>query len=179
MELRRSTKSYEGYPWHEQHKEELKDYAREYRAANPDYNKRRAEKAKQDRLNDPAFFRAREFAREMKAYGTTIGWYRDKLIEQNGTCALCHHLSYVQGKMQRLQVDHNHACCDVKTKSCGECLRGLLCADCNIQLSYVERTLTMGSIVPTPGSWLARAMEYLDSYAVQFNFGYNAFSAVA
>lgn len=126
------------------------------------------------RGNDIDFYRAREFAREMKSYGTTIGWYSEKLIKQKGTCALCKHFSYVQRKMQRLQVDHDHACCDLKTKSCGECLRGLLCADCNVQVSYIERTLTMGTIVPIPGTWLAAAIQYLDSYAVQFNFGYNA-----
>jgi hypothetical protein len=170
MKKRKEAKSYEGYPWHEAHKEELKQYAKNYKANNPEYNKRRAAKAKQDRLDQPEYFKAREFTREMKKYGTTVDWYRARLIEQRGVCAICYHLSHHHGTLQRLQVDHSHKCCDVKTKSCGECLRGLLCADCNMLLSYLEKFLAEALVIPFPTligmreSWTGRAMRYLDSY---------------
>lgn len=169
MEKRRHTKSYEGYPWHEAHKEDLKQYARDYRANNPEYNERRAIKAKQDRLENPEFFKAREFAREMKKYGTTVEWYRDRLVEQLGVCAICKHLSRRFGTLQRLQVDHDHDCCDLKTKSCGKCLRGLLCADCNVRLSYLEGILKESrSVVPQWDTWLENAMLYLTRYGFKF-----------
>ena len=127
-------------------------------------NKYRNTWALGDRSENTQLHRAREFAREMKKYGTTVEWYRDKLIEQSGICALCKHLSHHHGTIQRLQVDHNHDCCDLHTKSCGECLRGLLCADCNIRLAPVEDVLKQGTIVPLAGTWLSKALAYLDSY---------------
>jgi hypothetical protein len=67
----------------------------------------RADWTRKDRLENPDFYRAREFAREMKKYSTTVEWYRDKLIEQRGLCALCEHLNHSQrGGLHRLSVDH-------------------------------------------------------------------------
>lgn len=164
MEARRETKSYEGYPWHEKNKEALKEYARKYREGNPEYKKRNADKAKKDRLENPEYFKAREFSREMKKYNTTVEWYRDRLIEQSGLCAICSHLSHHHGTLQRLQVDHNHLCCDLHTKSCGKCLRGLLCADCNILLSYFEKFQENAIILPKSNTWEYKAAYYIDSY---------------
>jgi hypothetical protein len=131
----------------------------------PEYKAYRAQLEKEKRERQPEFFKAREFRREMKKYGTTVEWYRDKLIEQCGVCALCKHLSHHHGTIQRLQVDHNHDCCDLKTKSCGHCLRGLLCADCNILLSYLERfTKDTTTLVPRWDTWLEDALLYLTRY---------------
>lgn len=133
----------------------------------PEYKAYRAKLEKERRDRMPEFYRAREFRREMKKYGTTVEWYTEKLIEQNGICAICGHLSHHHGILQRLQVDHNHSCCDLKTKSCGKCLRGLLCADCNILLSYLERFLKDALIFPFLGasnSWTARALRYIVHY---------------
>jgi hypothetical protein len=162
---KRETKPYENHPWHAAHAEELKNYARQYRDTHPEYKKRNADKAKAERLANPLYFKAREFAREMKKYGTTVEWYRDKLVEQSGICALCKHLSHHHGTIQRLQVDHNHECCDLHTKSCGKCLRGLLCADCNILLSYLEKFLKQTTtVVPKWDTWLEDALLYLARY---------------
>jgi hypothetical protein len=132
----------------------------------PEYKAYRArlEKEKRDRM--PEFYRAREFAREMKKYGTTVGWYRDKLIEQLGLCAMCSHLSHHHGTIQRLQVDHDHSCCDLHTKSCGKCLRGLLCADCNLKLAPLEKILEEALTLPepAPGTWLEKALVYLSKW---------------
>jgi len=128
----------------------------------------RAEWAQDDRSSKIDKYRLREFAREMKKYGSTIDGYRDKLVEQDGVCALCRHLSYHRGKLQRLQVDHNHDCCDLKTKSCGKCLRGLLCADCNIKLSYFERFLSNAeSAIFKPGTWENQAVGYINNYKMR------------
>lgn len=114
---------------------------------------------------NPDLYRAREFVREMKKYGTTIEWYTKKLIEQNGLCAICGHLSHHHGKLQRLQVDHNHKCCDLKTKSCGKCLRGLLCANCNMLLSYFETFLEQAtSVVPKWDTWVENTLLYFTRY---------------
>lgn len=118
-----------------------------------------------DRVENITAYHERELARDMKKYGTTVAWYRDRLIEQNGVCAICKHLSHHHGTIQRLQVDHNHDCCDLKTKSCGTCLRGLLCADCNMLLGYAERFMKEATtLVPKWDTWLENAILYLRKY---------------
>jgi hypothetical protein len=62
--------------------------------------------------------------------------------KQQGLCAACHHpetgLTSL-GRPRLLSVDHDHACCPGK-KSCGKCIRGLLCRRCNVTLGWVEDT---------------------------------------
>lgn len=48
------------------------------------------------------------------------------LALQDGHCALCFH-------SEKLVVDHDHACCP-GGRSCGECVRGLLCVRHNLLL---------------------------------------------
>jgi Recombination endonuclease VII len=142
-------------------------------------NTYRAKWATMDRAEDIEVYHARELARDMKKYSTTVEWYRDMLIKQLGLCAICGHLSHHHGTLQRLQVDHDHRCCDLHTKSCGKCLRGLLCADCNVNLSYLELFLAdlrnpENSLVDirnalTNDSWTHRAMQYLRSYEVNLS----------
>ena len=35
-------------------------------------------------------------------------------------------------------VDHDHACCPEGGRSCGKCIRGLLCMECNKYLGFYE-----------------------------------------
>jgi recombination endonuclease VII len=37
-----------------------------------------------------------------------------------------------------LAIDHDHACCPSTRKACGDCVRGLLCHDCNKALGLVK-----------------------------------------
>lgn len=59
-------------------------------------------------------------------------------------CAIC-------GAQDDLQVDHDHSCCG-GPKSCGSCVRGMLCRRCNTGLGiFADRT-----------DLLENAMHYLE-----------------
>lgn len=67
-------------------------------------------------------------------YRITRTEYYNLLDKQAGGCAIC-------GKQcksgRRLAVDHDHNCCPGK-RSCGKCIRGLLCGVCNPGLGYFQ-----------------------------------------
>ena len=137
-----------------------------------DRNEYRAGWAKNDRDLNREKYRHKEHIRDTEKYGVSEEWYRDKLIAQCGVCALCKHLNHVGNSMQRLTIDHNHECCNIKTKSCGKCVRGLLCSACNFRLSYLENILKEALVTPfpqligKPEPWTGRAMRYLKKYAI-------------
>jgi len=60
-------------------------------------------------------------------YGITAADYDAMLAKQGGGCAIC---GEACSSGRRLAVDHNHACCP-GDKTCGRCVRGLLCGACN------------------------------------------------
>jgi Recombination endonuclease VII len=64
----------------------------------------------------------------------TLQQYNELLDQQGGCCALCGR----PPKTVRLHVDHDHRCCPERGKSCGNCIRGLVCYPCNIKLSLFE-----------------------------------------
>jgi hypothetical protein len=80
----------------------------------------------------------RGFTKKMHAlknkYGLTWERYTEMLKAQGFACGIC-------GKRasgdRLLSVDHAHDCCPGK-KSCGECVRGLLCVRCNALLHALE-----------------------------------------
>jgi len=68
-------------------------------------------------------------------YGISLIFYNDMLTSQNGCCAICEKPQ--SDLKRRLCVDHDHACCSGE-KSCGKCVRGLLCTTCNRILGIFE-----------------------------------------
>lgn len=61
--------------------------------------------------------------------GINIDEYNKLLSIQRGICAICGNPPI----NKRLAVDHDHKCCP-GGKSCGECIRELLCQKCNVIL---------------------------------------------
>lgn len=59
---------------------------------------------------------------------------------QDGLCAICHQPEHAVSKTGRrygLVVDHDRKCCPGDT-SCGRCVRGLICRNCNIMLGMAR-----------------------------------------
>ncbi len=68
-------------------------------------------------------------------YKITLEDYDRMLEEQGGGCAVCGSLD--SGGKGRFHVDHDHSCCPTE-KTCGKCVRGLLCSQCNVRLGVLE-----------------------------------------
>lgn len=71
----------------------------------------------------------------LRTYNISADQYDAMLKSQGGTCATC---SAVPGS-RKFAVDHDHKCCP-GNRSCGKCVRGILCTKCNVSLSIVENT---------------------------------------
>ena len=56
----------------------------------------------------------------------TLEGFDDLYVAQDGRCAIC----WKEQERRQLAVDHDHACCSGR-RSCGACIRGLLCDNCN------------------------------------------------
>lgn len=84
-------------------------------------------------------------------YGISMEDYEKLLEEQLGVCAICERSPDEVGV---LAVDHDHRCCPTE-RTCGNCIRKLLCTDCNISIGRFNDNVLR----------LERAAEYLRSYA--------------
>ena len=62
--------------------------------------------------------------------------YDGILADQSDGCAICG--SVIPGGRGRFHVDHDHNCCGPGQKSCGKCVRGLLCVHCNFMLGHAQ-----------------------------------------
>jgi hypothetical protein len=99
------------------------------------------------RNDPPEALKRWRLAHKLKRYGLTQEDF-DRLLEIQGyACGMCQE-PFEDGQV--IFIDHDHACCPDEKKSCGECVRGLLCLSCNTALGIIERKL-------------ATARAYLDS----------------
>lgn len=69
-------------------------------------------------------------------YNLTAREYDEILKKQNYECACCG----ISSEEKNLHVDHDHACCKTG-KSCGKCVRDLLCNDCNAVIGHLKESV--------------------------------------
>jgi hypothetical protein len=70
-------------------------------------------------------------------FGITLEQYESMLSDQGGVCALCN-----GADSRALNVDHGHSCCPGK-KSCGKCIRKLLCRKCNMAIGLLNDDINL------------------------------------
>ena len=76
----------------------------------------------------------------LASYGLTQEDF-DRLLEAQGHAYGMCHTPLEEGQLNH--VDHDHDCCKMKNRSCGRCVRGLLCHSCNVSLGHIERRYAM------------------------------------
>jgi hypothetical protein len=114
-------------------KECLKSKERE-KYANDPFQKIKAVAARTVR-GGPAYERERFAVRLKYDFNITVERYEAMLAQQGGKCPGCSITPEEFG--QRFCVDHDHTCCPGE-RSCGRCVRGLLCTPCNRRLGLAE-----------------------------------------
>jgi hypothetical protein len=99
-------------------------------------------------------------------YGITLQLYNDMLDSQNGHCAIC---PATPEEVGTLCVDHDHSCCP-ESKTCGKCLRGLLCPRCNTAIGLLDddtnRMQNAASYVELYNAliYIRKEMTYIDEF---------------
>lgn len=137
-------------------------YNREWYLANKD---RIAERRKQPDVRERVNANARAYYERHKErlnrqrrdrhllsrYGLTAAAF-DEILERQGGCGIC---GTPTPDGRGWHVDHDHACCPTSARSCGACVRGILCASCNGGIGLLGDSVEV----------LGRAISYLNGAA--------------
>lgn len=76
-------------------------------------------------------------------YGMSLLDIRSIWYEQEGKCRVCSApLDFPGPNAKKLHVDHDHECCPVQS-GCKYCVRGLLCAKCNIAIGNLDDSIPL------------------------------------
>lgn len=71
-------------------------------------------------------------------YGLQPGGIDAIIMRQDGRCAVCQTSLEGMGlQYNSPHVDHDHSCCP-GVRSCGKCVRGVLCKGCNVMLGAAK-----------------------------------------
>lgn len=90
-------------------------------------------------------------------YGMSLAEYEQKLKDQSNKCANPNCKS-IYTEDSRLHVDHDHKCCSGENKkTCGKCLRGLLCPKCNLILGLAgDSSICLSGLISYLEYWKDR-----------------------
>jgi len=90
--------------------------------------------------DDPAVAARWRRTSKFRVLGISEERFLQMLEAQNHACAICK-VPFEDDR--RIFADHDHNCCPMQVKqrarTCGKCIRGLLCVKCNTALGYIEK----------------------------------------
>ena len=76
-----------------------------------------------------------------RTYSLTLESLIELYASQAGGCAICNKALPNPGSEEAykfgMSIDHDHACCP-SNQTCGKCIRGLLCRDCNLMVGHAK-----------------------------------------
>lgn len=90
-------------------------------------------------------------AQKKSRYGMTREEVLLLAMEQDNRCWICRKEFE---NFSSMMTDHDHLCCPSHRKTCGKCIRGLLCNSCNIGLGAFKDNLL----------FLSNAIKYLEHF---------------
>ncbi len=125
-----------------QFREAKKKYSLETYAANPEQRIKKVMSRIDVLKSEGKWDWTQRFAQIKHRYNLTEERYKALLFFQDGACACCR-----EPFTSTPRVDHDHNCCG-SSKSCGECVRGLLCDRCNRLLGNAkDKTETLKAAI--------------------------------
>ena len=86
--------------------------------------------------------------RRMKRYNLSEDEYKKLIQKNNGNCWICN-------IEKATCIDHDHSCCPGKSYSCGKCIRGYLCINCNNAIGRLKDNVEI----------LENAIQYLQGHS--------------
>lgn len=101
---------------------------REWAKANPERN------AEWKRLGNKTLSPEQKANKGLSRFRMTLDDFERMVSRQGGVCAAC---GATPPRGHRLHVDHDHSCCATRY-TCGKCVRGLLCLNCNAALGHAK-----------------------------------------
>lgn len=127
----RNVQQHDRYAGDEEYRTSRKKYINNWRAERPEYRKRRTAAGvvwKKNRYATDPEYRSRVLAQAAAGrYSLTLDTYLAMIARGCDAC----------DSHDNLHIDHDHSCCEGK-RSCGTCVRGVLCDNCNIALGYLS-----------------------------------------
>jgi len=110
---------------------------KQYRTNYYSKNKKRISETHKEYYNKKGYNRDKYLKR---MYNISLEEYNKLLLKQNNCCAICGRSQFEIKK--KFAVDHDHKHCLGK-KSCGKCIRGLLCSFCNRYVGIISMDLSL------------------------------------
>jgi hypothetical protein len=78
-----------------------------------------------------------KFFYSLKKYNISFDYYTKLVLDSTGRCMCCKKDFSLLHKESPV-IDHDHRCCSFNSRSCGKCVRGLICQECNSKIGVLE-----------------------------------------